>query len=84
MQELIQEFTNFDETEFDESASGDRHGVEDKAVENKHGLEDQTARESGPDMKRVGGWGLREAFDRRKLDSTLGGSDDRQTVGSKV
>ena len=47
MQELIQEFANFDETEFDEfaeSASGNKHALgdkaaESKAVEDKDGLE---------------------------------------------
>ena len=84
MQELIQEFTDFDEPEFTESASGNRHAVRPKAIETKaletkaledeHGLEGQilSVREISPDMKGVGGWGLREGFDRRKPGSAQG------------
>ena len=99
MQELIQEFANFDETEFDEfaeSASGNKHALGDKAaepkaVEDKDGLEGQivSVRELGPDMKRVGGWGLREGFDRRKPGSAQGVSaqgvpDSGQTADLKA
>ena len=99
MQELIQEFANFDETEFDEfaeSASGNKHALKDKAaepkaVEDKDGLEGQivSVRELGPDMKRVGGWGLREGFDRRKPGSAQGVSaqgvpDSGQTADLKA
>ena len=104
MQELIQEFANFDETEFDEfaeSASGNKHALGDnaaepKAVEDKDGLEGQivSVRELGPDMKRAGGWGLREGFDRRKPGSAQGVSaqgvsaqgvpDSGQTVDLKA
>ena len=99
MQELIQEFANFDETEFDEfaeSASGNKHALGDKAaepkaVEDKDGLEGQivSVRELGPDMKRVGGWGLREGFDRRKPGSAHGVSaqgvpDSGQTADLKA
>ena len=99
MQELIQEFANFDETEFDEfaeSASGNTHALGDKAaapnaVEAKDGLEGQivSVRELGPDMKRVGGWGLREGFDRRKPGSAQGVSaqgvpDSGQTADLKA
>ena len=99
MQELIQEFANFDETEFDEfaeSASGNKHALgdkaaESKAVEDKDGLEGQivSVRELGPDMKRVGGWGLREGFDSRKPGSAQGVSaqgvpDSGQTADLKA
>ena len=99
MQELIQEFANFDETEFDEfaeSASGNKHALGDKAaepkaVEDKDGLEGQivSVRELGPDMKRVGGWGLREGFDRRNPGSAQGVSaqgvpDSGQTADLKA
>ncbi|MEC9148663.1 MAG: hypothetical protein VX470_07470 [Planctomycetota bacterium] len=99
MQELIQEFANFDETEFDgfaESASGNKHALGDnaaepKAVEDKDGLEGQivSVRELGPDMKRAGGWGLREGFDRRKPGSAQGVSaqgvpDSGQTADLKA